>query len=33
MRNHDVEFIVGVSMAFVFGMIPVIAIVLQVISR
>jgi hypothetical protein len=33
MRNHDVEFFVGVGLAYVFGMIPVIAIVLQATSR
>ena len=33
MRRHDIEFIVGVSLAYVFGVIPVIAIVLTAISR
>jgi hypothetical protein len=32
MNRHDIEFIVGVGLAFVFGMIPVIAIVLHGIS-
>jgi len=33
MDQHDPDFIVGVDLAFVFGLMPVIAIVLRAISR